>query len=475
MSTLSGSQSSAPHPEGGVEQRPAVILVAHGSARSAASAEPVLALAEGLRARGFPEVRSAFWREEPFLHQALDLTRNNSVAVLPVFLSDGYFSRTVVPRELGLRYGENRMGERWVHLLPPLGAEAGLAEIVEARAQEGIPLGAETSETLLVVIGHGTQRDTASAEAVLDVATSLGRGTRFARVAPAFIDQEPRLESVLEDATEPVILLVPFLVSAGWHGGTTVPRELDRRIVYTEPVGTHPAIVDIAEALLLRIAGLRTPSGEGGALSPLVRLEPLLGQRLARSATTVLMQVMIRGEKGDVHELHHVDDDGVAPEQLTEMATPSALGSFTRRDDDGEQRTLRTAANLPRGWRLRASRLTEVVEALVEVYGSSLIDWYRGETGELSCASFREATAGQTGIYAALTQVESMAVEAGVRRVCDGLPCLRTRVWEVEDTANRMEPRHEEIAGQLVVPCPRPCPLLFSGVLGLVDDPPDHG
>ena len=62
-----------------------------------------------------------------------------------------------------------------------------------------------------------------------------------------------------------------------------------------------------------------------------------------------------------------------------------------------------------------------------------------------------------------LTQVESMAVEAGVRRVCNGLPCLRTRVWEVEDTANRAKPRHEEIAGRLVVPCPPSVPVAVLG------------
>ena len=67
---------------------PAVILVAHGSARSGASAEPVLALARALRGRGFPEVRTAFWKEEPFLHQALETTRSPVVVVLHDALVD---------------------------------------------------------------------------------------------------------------------------------------------------------------------------------------------------------------------------------------------------------------------------------------------------------------------------------------------------------------------------------------------------
>ena len=500
MSTPSGSQSSVPRPGGGVEQLPGVILVAHGSARSAASAEPVLALAEGLRGRGFPEVRSAFWKEEPFLHQALELTRRSTVEVLPVFLSEGYFSSTVVPRELGLSYGDNHLGERSVHLLPPLGADAGLAGIVAARAHEGVPSEADASEALVIVLGHGTERDPASGDAVLDVCANLDRGRRFARVQPAFVDQEPLLESVLKDAQESVILLVPFLVAAGWHGGTTVPRELDagapgsrrgeRRIICTEPVGTHPALVDLAEALLLRAAQPPRPTPSGTALPPLIRLEPFLEERLARSAAALLMQVMIRTEGRGGHELRHVDDDGIDPEHLTEIATASALGSFTRRRDDGGQRPLRTAADLPRGWRLRTAHVRDVVEALVEVYGSALAHWHLGETGDLSGMSFREVAAGQTGIYAELTQVEAAGVEAGARRVCDGLPCLRTRLWGVEDAVTGVTGRHEETTGRLVVPCPRPCPILFSGVLSLVaeekprdvaqqqegvDDPPGLG
>lgn len=475
MNTPSANQSSVPLPEGGGGHRPGVILVAHGSARSAASAEPVLALAKGLRDRGFPEVRSAFWKEEPFLHQALELTRSGTVAVLPVFLSEGYFSSTVVPRELGLRYGDNHVGGRLVHLLPPLGVNAGLAEIVAARAQEKVPPDACTSKALLVVLGHGTQRDPASAGTVLDVCASLSREGRFARVAPAFIDQDPLLANVLKDAREPVILLVPFLVAAGWHGGTTVPRELGsdsqgarQRIVYTEPVGTHPALVELAETLLLDKALPPEPSRDDSASPPLTRLESLLAERLARSTTAVLIQVMIRVEEHAVHELRHVDDDGIDPRHLTDIASATALGTFARHRGDGGPRPLRTAADLPRGWRFRASCIRDLIEALVEVYGSALVHWHLGETDELSRVSFREATADQTGGYANLTQIEARVVEAAMHSVCDGLPCLRTRLWRVEDTVTGVKGQQKDAADRLVVPCPRPCPILLSGVLDLI-------
>ena len=501
MSPPTKSQRSGAPPKGVAGPRPGVILVAHGSARSAASAEPILALAEALRSRGFPEVRSAYWKEEPFLHQALELTRSSTVVVLPVFLAEGYFSHTVVPRELDLHYGDNDVGDRRVHLLPPLAAADALAEIVEARAQEAAPPGDGTSAAALVVLGHGTPRDPGSADTVLDVCACLARGAKFARVAPAFIDQEPRVENVLQDARETLILLVPFLVAPGWHGGTTVPRELDlgddsarhggQRIIYTEPVGTHPAFVELAEALLLDAVPTTDLERVGSATPPLSLLESVFEERLARSPAVVLIQVMIRAEGGGVHELRHVDDDGVDPAHLADIATGSALGRLTRHRGDGGHRPLRTAADLPLGWRLRTAGIRELVEALVEIYGPALVHWYLGETGGLTSASFREAAARQTGMYAMLAQVEAPAIEAGISRICDGFPCLRTRLWGVGDSPAREDGRHEGgTVDRLVVPCPRPCPILLSGVVEVaaegeapeggprrlgVDDPPGPG
>src|SRR5687768_2521983 len=116
-----------------------VLLVAHGSARSGASAEPVLALARALREKGWPEVRTAFWKEEPFLHQALETVRGGAVLILPAFLATGYFSGTVVPRELGVRPGLQSVTGRPVALLPALATDARLARLVAARARESAP------------------------------------------------------------------------------------------------------------------------------------------------------------------------------------------------------------------------------------------------------------------------------------------------------------------------------------------------
>src|SRR5262245_2383073 len=169
--------------------RTGVILVAHGSARSGESAEPALELARALRDRGFPEVRTAFWKEESFLHQALDTVAAPVVLVLPVFLAQGYFSRKVVPRELGREYGWNQVGGRAVGLLPPIGTLPVLDDLVVARAREAAPAGARVRDALLVLMGHGTERDPESAGTVLEAQARIAARGEVARGVPAFIEQ----------------------------------------------------------------------------------------------------------------------------------------------------------------------------------------------------------------------------------------------------------------------------------------------
>src|SRR5262249_23034232 len=84
----------------------ALLIVAHGSTVNPDSSAPTLAHAAEIRRRKvFADVECAFWKEEPSLRDALflfDPERIHEVYVVPNFISEGYFTQTVVPRELEL-------------------------------------------------------------------------------------------------------------------------------------------------------------------------------------------------------------------------------------------------------------------------------------------------------------------------------------------------------------------------------------
>lgn len=81
----------------------ALVLIGHGSTLNPDSSTPTQAHARVIRERGiFHEVHSCFWKEEPSLREVLRMVESETVYAVPVFISEGYFTRVVIPRELEL-------------------------------------------------------------------------------------------------------------------------------------------------------------------------------------------------------------------------------------------------------------------------------------------------------------------------------------------------------------------------------------
>src|SRR5205814_9213370 len=97
----------------------ALLIVAHGSTVNPDSSAPTLAHAAEIRRRNiFGEVACAFWKEEPSLRDAIflfDPDTIKNVYVVPNFISEGYFTQTVIPRELELngRITRRASGQTW--------------------------------------------------------------------------------------------------------------------------------------------------------------------------------------------------------------------------------------------------------------------------------------------------------------------------------------------------------------------------
>ena len=81
----------------------ALVIVGHGSHLNEDSSLPVYEHAQRIRLTGeFDEVVECFWKEEPSMRHVLDTVESEEVYVVPAFISEGYFTQQVIPRELGL-------------------------------------------------------------------------------------------------------------------------------------------------------------------------------------------------------------------------------------------------------------------------------------------------------------------------------------------------------------------------------------
>ncbi len=233
-----------------------LVLVGHGSHLNANSSAPIHAHAGELRRRAlFERVLTGFWKEEPSLARVLDGCDDPEVVVVPVFISNGYFTKTVIPREMRLDGPVTVRGEQRIRYTRPIGADASLASVIVERALEA----GATADDAIAVLGHGTRRESESEKNVYAMAEQVRETGRFAEAGAIFLDQEPGMLDLLGVFRAPTVVVVPLFIADGWHVGQTIPADLaldgaetrmgGRTVRYTAPVGTHRRVVDVIERL----------------------------------------------------------------------------------------------------------------------------------------------------------------------------------------------------------------------------------
>jgi sirohydrochlorin cobaltochelatase len=247
----------------------ALIIVGHGSTVNPDSSAPTLDHVENIRARGiFAEVHPAFWKEEPSLRQVLHMVEAQEVYVVPNFISEGYFTRTVIPRELELDGPITQLGGRVIKYCEPVGSHSGMTELLLRRAQEAAP-GVPPQETTLFIVGHGTDlNDNSAAAAKREVEQIAARGV-YAEVLNAYMEEAPLIAEWDQLASRPNVVVVPFFIADGLHSYQDIPvllgieaeigaaasqRSIFRRnpyhlrrrtLYFASSIGTEPAFADL--------------------------------------------------------------------------------------------------------------------------------------------------------------------------------------------------------------------------------------
>ncbi len=135
----------------------ALIIVGHGSHLNEDSSLPVYEHAARIREMGeFDEVVECFWKEEPSMRHVLDTVESDEVFIVPAFISEGYFTQQVIPRELGLEGAITKKDGRTLRYAGPLGTFEGMPDVILERVGD-LMRGKRTSgSTALVLLGHGT-------------------------------------------------------------------------------------------------------------------------------------------------------------------------------------------------------------------------------------------------------------------------------------------------------------------------------
>ena len=237
-----------------------LILLGHGSSKHPDSSRSVREHAEILSQTDcFAEVRCAFLKEEPLIENALDEVGEEQVIIVPDFLAEGYFTRQVVPAKLG-----DKLRSANICCTPPVGTHPMMAEIINDMARE--VLGDWTVEqTSLLIVGHGSGKNPCSKQSLLGHLQKVRNNTDFAQVADLWLEELPLVSSWKEVATKRHIIVIPYLLNDGQHGGWDIPAELglsldqqihgqthdveSHQIRLTPALGTSPRFAEVISQL----------------------------------------------------------------------------------------------------------------------------------------------------------------------------------------------------------------------------------
>lgn len=208
----------------------ALLIVGHGSTVNPDSSRPTWSHAREIRRRGiFADVRCAFWKEEPSLRDARFLFTGgaiNEVLVVPNFISEGYFTQTVIPRELELKGPVTRRGDGQVWKYgEPVGSHPIVTELLLARAREVAP-DVDPHEAALLIVAHGTELNDNSAFAAKREADRIRSRGEYASVLNAYMEEPPLISDWAKLTRAPNVIVVPFFIADGLHSYEDIPTLL---------------------------------------------------------------------------------------------------------------------------------------------------------------------------------------------------------------------------------------------------------
>lgn len=217
----------------------------------------------------FDEVVCAFWKEEPSLREVLGMVDSSTVYVVPNFISEGYFTTEVIPRELALIGPETKRNGQSIRYCDPVGIHPSMTNLLLKRAQDIAP-NVPREQSSLIIVGHGTGLNDQSTKAIKDQVERIrAMNLGFAEVLDAYMEEPPLVAEWHLLTSAPHVIVVPFFIADGLHSFQDIPVLLGfeseptaaasqmevfrqnphylrgRELYYSSAIGTEPLLANV--------------------------------------------------------------------------------------------------------------------------------------------------------------------------------------------------------------------------------------
>ena len=168
-------------------------------------------------------------------------------------------------------------------------------------------------------------------------------------------------------------------------------------------------------------------------------------------------QVAVARRK-EQYEVRHRNDDETPAGQL-ELLFAKELRDRLSQDAAGRFRPLRSAPDLPDGWRAVASSFEDLWQILNAIYPGALGDWHAFRQRKKNAVSFPEFAARQSGMFRVVARLNGKQAQRVADACCDKRLCLKRRLWSAAENREANPPSNLAEPGLV---CLEPCPLFLE-------------
>lgn len=438
----------------------ALLIVGHGSTENPDSSTPYFDHAREIRDRGlFAEVHVCFWKEEPSMREALFMIDSPEIYIVPDFISEGYFTQEVIPRELHLDGPTTVRNGKTLHYCLPVGVHPSMTDLILKRAKDVAP-DAPPENTTLIITGHGTGLNKNSTKAIRDQADLIeAAGAGYKLVTDAYMEEPPFIADWDKMSETENVVVVPFFISDGLHSFQDIPVLLGiepevgpaasqtevfrqnphqlrgKTLYYSSAIGTEPLLADVILDQISDFDKKYTP--ETPKISSKTSLPTDL-KKLIRSGVRQIGQIEIHRDLCEFpYALFHIDDEDLATQPafggLDHYCGAESARELSTYAEDGEYRFTKGKINLRRGWIMTLDNETELLRALDQFYPACTALFLKYREGALPIEDLRQKLARQTGMYRYAGSISDEGAQILVQKVCGPAHnCAKRILWKID-------------------------------------------
>ena len=394
------------------------------------------------------------------MREALFMIDAPEIYIVPDFISEGYFTQDIIPRELQLDGPTTIRAGKTLHYTLPVGVHPSMTGLILRRAKEIAP-GIDPSDTTLIITGHGTGLNQNSTKAIKDQADLIAAsGAGYAKVIDAYMEEQPFIAEWDTMSETKNVVVVPFFISDGLHSFQDIPVLLgiepevgpaasqtevfrknphhlrEKNLYYSSAIGTEHLLADVILDQIADFDAKYSPTPP--RFSDEVTLPQHL-KKLVRSGVHQIGQIYIYRDLCEFsYALFHVEDEDLATQPafggLDQYHGLSAARDLSTYAEDGEYRFTKGKINLKRGWIMTLDNEEELLRTLDQIYPACTALFIKHRSGELPIENLREKLARQTGMYRYAGTISDKGAQELVQAVCGPAHnCAKKILWQLDE------------------------------------------